>query len=659
MGRTFLQQETQIRNSTTNGVDAAYIDDIAPTQANFETNPTNLQTDLNNVRSQLHNLLNNQGSNWYADLITPSYLDAGSQRGVNDINTDLHAVERKRVLVSVAKIQDIVVPTQAKAVNNLLLNSNVTAGDTVTIGVKTYTFVAVLGAEGDVIRGATASDSLDNLVAAINHGAGSGVTYQCAVAHPLVTALAGAGDSLDVTSILYGTIGNSYASTSVLTDPLSGWTAALLFNGAGDVVILGVNELPAPTTAAVGAVTTEGTVIAYLAAFGGAALTEVGGASAVSPKNLWSIVDADTRDPILSGGRTIYALGQCETVTDGHTITINTPTRAQLSFVRINAAGDDLELVPVADIQGKEISYTSVKRVALLNLTEQDFLRGAEIDVPSAVTATRQVAYTNQGTTPVDVLTHSYLDLEGAGLVWQIRDDDEAVLFGITENSVAGTSTVQIGAATDVFDVNAVVNDFLNGVSVDTGAAGTTINVGVTANQIDAGGELTIASGSSGGVQDLNLVAADELNLTDKWRAGSTWSLADGVALSNASAEWSLFETNFGEVSLLNAINQAYASAAGLARGTKTYANVTATTAADTDVSLADGNLDVALPDMSQGTFAVHDVYLNGNLLRGGANAGANHDYYPGGAPTLNPAKLKFEFVVKINDVICVVPWNP
>jgi hypothetical protein len=62
---------------------------------------------------------------------------------------------------------------------------------------------------------------------------------------------------------------------------------------------------------------------------------------------------------------------------------------------------------------------------------------------------------------------------------------------------------------------------------------------------------------------------------------------------------------------------------------------------------------------MSLGTFTDHDVYLNGQLLRGGANSGANNDYYPGGAPTLNPAKLKFEFKIKTSDVLCVVPWNP
>jgi len=34
----------------------------------------------------------------------------------------------------------------------------------------------------------------------------------------------------------------------------------------------------------------------------------------------------------------------------------------------------------------------------------------------------------------------------------------------------------------------------------------------------------------------------------------------------------------------------------------------------------------------------------------------ANHDYYPGTSITV-PAKIKFEFKVKANDVLCVIPY--
>lgn len=53
-----------------------------------------------------------------------------------------------------------------------------------------------------------------------------------------------------------------------------------------------------------------------------------------------------------------------------------------------------------------------------------------------------------------------------------------------------------------------------------------------------------------------------DMVLSDQFKAGSTY--AGELHLSNSSAEWSLFETNFGEVSILNAINQAYASTGGV-----------------------------------------------------------------------------------------------
>lgn len=531
MARTFIQQETQIRNTPA----AEYSASTTPSLANYQTNPTNLQEDLNNIRSQLHNLLENFAGNWYDDLNVPGTFEFGAQRGVNDLNSDLHDLERKRVLVTVSNLTDVIV---------------------------------------------------------------------------------GAGNNF---------------------------------------VILTLAQLPSNTTQAVGVSTTLGTVAAFNATFGTNTLDEVASTTAISPKNLCEIVDGATRDPILSSGRTIYALFQVETVTDNIVMTGTTPNRAQLSFVRINAAGDDLEAVPFADIATKTINYSSVERKGLDSLNEQDFLRGAIVDVPAGTTITRQVAYDNQGTTPVEVLTNSDLDLNSAGIYWAIRDLANANLLKITEGSTGGTSTVLLGTDVDVFDVDAVLNDFLNGASFDTGAAGTTINVGVTANQIDSGGALTI---QSGGLGNLNLNGnGGELNLTDKWRAGSTWSLAAGFAISSSSAEWSLFETNFGEVSLLNAINQAYASAAGLSRGTKTYSNVTVTSVAGTDVGLATGKLDTALPDMSLGSFLDHDVYLNGSLLRPEAAYPGANDYGPG--TVLNPARLKFEFTVKVNDVICVVPWNP
>ena len=521
MARTFIRQDTQIRKSD------VYADNVAPSEAAYETNPVNIEDDLNSLRSAIQNLMNRDGAsfpsgNWWDDLTAPSTFESGAARGIDAVNQDLHDLERKRVLVQSISTVDITVST---------------------------------------------------------------------------------GQNFE---------------------------------------ILGTGELPANTTAAVGAVTTLGTVCAYNATFGAHSLAEVGGATPISPKNLCPIVDADTRDPIMSGGRVVYALMQSESNTDGSTITDTTPNRVQLSFVRINTAGDDLEAVPVADIEGKEVNYVSITRKAMQDLTEQDFLKGAEYDVPSSATVTLQVAYDNQGATPVDSTTNSTLDLEGAGLYWEIRDDLEATLFRVTEGSAGGTSTFWIAPDTDVFDVDAASTDFLNGITVDSG--GTPIDIGVT----------TAGTIGTTGTDDLTILGAGELYLNDGNITGSTWTQA-GVKLSETTAEWDAYETKFGgEVSLLNAIVQAAQQGS---RKPKVYANVTSTTTANNDVGGTGGgtNLDAQLPDMSTGDYLTdYDVFLNGDLLRPGADASANNDYYPGTSLALG--QLRFEFVVKVGDVLCVIP---
>lgn len=522
MARTFIRQDTQIRKSD------LYDDTITPSATNYETNPVNIEDDLNSLRSQVQNIVNRNGASfpagdWFTDMTAPVTFEGGIKRGVDKLNQELHDLERKRVLVSSSNLNDI------------------------TVG------------------------------------------------------------------------------------------------ASNNFVILTLGQLPSNTTAAVGAVTTRGTVSAFhTGTFGTHALDEVSGSTAISPKNFCEIVDGSTRDPILSSGRTIYALFQIETNTDGLTLTGTTPNRAQLSFIRINAAGNDLEAVPFADIENKVVNYSSVERKALEDLTEQDFLRGAVVDVPSAATVTRQVAYDNQGTSPVELTNNATLDINSAGLYWKIRDLVNADLFTITEGSTGGTSTVTLGTDVDIFDSTARINDFDEGLRVDTG--GQRLNFGETAGLIE-----------STGANDLRILGAGEMYLDDGNQTGSTWAQTSGIKLSDTTAEWNDFETAFGEVSLLRGVYLAYTQSS---RNDKIYANVTVTTNADTDVGGVAGgtNLDTQLPDMSTGIFTqVYDTYLNGSLLRPGANSGANHDYYPG--TSLVNGQLKFEFRVKLNDVICVIPY--
>ena len=391
--------------------------------------------------------------------------------------------------------------------------------------------------------------------------------------------------------------------------------------GAGNnFVILGAGELPANTTAAVGAVTTLGTVVAaHGGTFGTHSLTEVAGSSAVSPKNLVAIVDDVTHDPILSGGNKIYGLLQSENASDGHTITDTTPNRIQISFVRINGAGNDLEAVPFSDIENEVIHYFPVERARLEDLNEQDFLTGRLVDVPTGATVTRQAGYNNQGTTPVDLTTNATLDLEAAGITWAIRDDLEANLFSIVEGSAGGTSQVNVHADVDELDIDAVVVDVANGATINSGGT-RPIEIGVS------DGILRSTAG------DLEVRGTAELILNDgNLIAEGTWA-GPGVKLSDTTAEVTAYEAEFGgEVSLFNAIVQAAQNDNRQRASANVTSNISANTLIEGPGGPGTANISADLLDYSNvGSFVSDvEVFINGRLQLNGADASANNDVYP------------------------------
>jgi len=524
MSRTFIRQSDQIAKSD------VYDDSIAPTEADYETNTVDIQQDLNNIRSQIQNILNREGSafptgNWWGDITAPSTFENGKKRGVIELNKDLHALERFRVMTSYSRITDIRVPT----------------GERVVV--------------------------LDN----------------------------------DTTRPRPNPSGIGYA-------------------------------------VAVGDTTNTGSIAAQATTFGTAGLDVVLGATVISPKNLVTIVTGSSRDPLLSSDRVIYGLLQSEVGTPSH-VSNNTDQKLQITFVRVNENGDALELCPAADIGGKDINYITPVRKALLQLNEQDFLRGAEVDVPSTSASSRKNAYDNQGITPVSLTNNAALDL-GTGFYWEIGDEQSRSLFKVLEGSAGDTSDVTISEFVQTFTVDSDVNNFKQGVTVDAGDVD--IQLGVTAGVIE-----TLST------NDLRLRGAGELLLDDGNQPG-TWAATNGIKLSDTGTEWEVFEEAFGEVSLLKAAYQSR-------RRDKVYAEVLGTISANTNVSgtragYTGANLknSVMLPYMNSGSFVKdYDVYLNGQLLNPGATSGTDNDYYPG----IDEFSLKFEFTLKDGDVICVVPY--
>lgn len=404
-----------------------------------------------------------------------------------------------------------------------------------------------------------------------------------------------------------------------------------------------------PTEAIAIAATALGAVVA-VSAFSGAGfnvheLVEAAGPNAISPKNLLVVRDSTTGQKIQSSGRDVFGLLQAEsTAVDGGAFNdTSAGNRGKISFVRLTTGLDDLEACAVADIAGTTINYSYIDRHNLDTLPEHCFLGdGSFVDQTATTDVTLNNAIDNQGGPATQ--TDRNID-------WRITDTFTLKF----QDSTGGTSMLaimpnaagdEIEVNVDILDINNAQDaDFLNGAKFDTG--GTEIDIGVTAGYV-----------STTGAADLGIRGAGELYLDDGNQTGSTWAQTAGIKLSDTTTEWDDFETAFGEVSLLKAIYMANSAAAR----SKTTAAVTANTAADTDVGGAGGgtNLDAQLGDYSLVNFVTDvDVYLNGQLLRNGANAAANHDVYPGTSAATG--QVKFEFGVLASpgnpDTITMIVW--
>src|SRR5210317_666369 len=110
MGRTFIRQDAQIRQSVT------YDDTVAPA-ATMESTPVNIEEDLNNLRSQVLLLLDvtKAGTNWYDDIYEVVGLDGNQKRSVKQLNTDLDELETQRILCGAQVLTDVTVPAATAA----------------------------------------------------------------------------------------------------------------------------------------------------------------------------------------------------------------------------------------------------------------------------------------------------------------------------------------------------------------------------------------------------------------------------------------------------------------------------------------------------------------------------------------------------------------
>jgi hypothetical protein len=427
--------------------------------------------------------------------------------------------------------------------------------------------------------------------------------------------------------------------TQVLTD--------ISVTAAQNWEVLSVAGSEAPTeTAAVGAVTTNGAVVA---AHGGTfgtthSLAEVAGANAIQPKNLVVVRDADTGEAILSGGKVIWGLLQSESAVDGHTFDDAT-NQVQISFIIENATADDLIACPVVDIAGKDVNYSYVRRINLDAIPEQAFLAGVFVDQSAAVDVTLNNAIDNQ----VGAATQDQnIDVRITDTFsWAFQDSTGAVDI-LRVDALAAGDEVELNVAN--FDVNNTNDaDFSGGALFDTG--GTQIGIGSTAGQIDSAAALTIITGATG---DLTLNADNgEMILADVNKDTSTY--AGAFKLAETATEWDNFETEFGEVSLLNALVQANQADTTRVRVFATVQNGPHAPGTNITGAGATPELDTQLTDYSAMTFITDvDIYHNGQLQVNAA--GATEDVYPGDTPANGDFKSTKRMFS--GDKIIMITWG-
>lgn len=121
-----------------------------------------------------------------------------------------------------------------KANQTLTASGVFSDGETVFIGDKTYTFRTALtspAVANEVLIGASAAASLDNLKSAINATAGAGTTYSTGTAaNPNVDATDNADTTQKVEAKRVGTYGNAIETTETCAN--AAWGAAVLASGA-------------------------------------------------------------------------------------------------------------------------------------------------------------------------------------------------------------------------------------------------------------------------------------------------------------------------------------------------------------------------------------------------------------------------------------------
>lgn len=414
----------------------------------------------------------------------------------------------------------------------------------------------------------------------------------------------------------------------------------IFVSASNTYTVLASSEAPTQTIALND--TVLGAVTALLPGDTGAwAATAVGGANAISPKNLVYIVTASNNDAINdANGREIYGLIQVRSSSIEGSSFDNLDNRAQISFVKMNATSDGLIQAASADIAGKTIHYAYVARSTYSGLPEDAFLSTNYTDFSSLVDITLATAVANQ---PGAFTATNSIDWKlAAGTYVAFETTGSVNTFKIAMDS---QSTSTLSAVVDNFSItNTNAATFTKGATFNT--SGNDINVGVTDGQIDAAAGLTIKA-----VSDL-LLSGNMVTFADAYNAGSTYTGA--MPFATASGEWNSFTTHFSNsTSVLGALNtlsdRISATASSRVVGTAVVTSlITSGTNATTSTNMVGTLPTLVGKTFSAGTGNMVNVYVNGvRQLNGVGNDVVAGD-------TLSAGDLKFNYNLRIGTVVQV-----
>jgi hypothetical protein len=154
-GRTFISQPEQIFSTE------QYDDTLSP-GITLQTSSSNLEFDLNALRSQVRKIIwADVTGSWYSQLTTSSF--GTPSRGINSLNEDLADLEQHRLIVRTQKISaSVVVPALANWVTLSVTGStapSIAPGTSVAIGNTSQTGSVVAFATINTWSGAVVSGS--------------------------------------------------------------------------------------------------------------------------------------------------------------------------------------------------------------------------------------------------------------------------------------------------------------------------------------------------------------------------------------------------------------------------------------------------------------------------------------------------------------------